>query len=134
MLCRTTCRAKDHKARNRYTSAIISMSIAGPRSAALNDAVEAAVAAGITVVTAAGGSGAKGAPMSRSRFLLTGPVVYYRAHVGRMLQQPTPSLLSRDWSAVLGLCRVSAIAKNASRQDATQQLLTNESCVRRACA
>ena len=48
------CRAKDHKARNGIVSAVISMSIAGPRSAALNDAVEAAAAAGITVVTAAG--------------------------------------------------------------------------------
>lgn len=48
------CRAKDHKVKNSYASAVISMSIAGPRSAALNDAVEAAVAAGITVVAAAG--------------------------------------------------------------------------------
>lgn len=47
-------RAKDHKVKNNYASAVISMSIAGPRSAALNDAVEAAVAAGMTVVAAAG--------------------------------------------------------------------------------
>jgi subtilisin family serine protease len=52
ILC--ACRARDNKVKNNYASAVISMSIAGPRSAALNDAVEAAVAAGITVVTAAG--------------------------------------------------------------------------------
>lgn len=39
------------------------MSLAGPRSAALNDAVEAATAAGITVITAAGNN--KGASDGR---------------------------------------------------------------------
>jgi len=48
------CRVKDHKARNNIASAVISMSIAGPRSASLNDAVDAASKAGIVVVTAAG--------------------------------------------------------------------------------
>lgn len=47
-------RVRDHKARNNIASAVICMSIAGPRSAALNNAVEAASAAGITIVTAAG--------------------------------------------------------------------------------
>jgi subtilisin family serine protease len=47
-------RVKDHKAKNRIASAVLSMSLAGPWSASLNDAIDAASAAGITVVTAAG--------------------------------------------------------------------------------
>jgi hypothetical protein len=47
-------RVRDHKARNNIASAVICMSIAGPRSASLNDAIEAAIKAGIVVITAAG--------------------------------------------------------------------------------
>lgn len=47
-------RVKEHKVKNRIASAIVSMSLAGPWSASLNDAIDAASSAGITVVTAAG--------------------------------------------------------------------------------
>jgi hypothetical protein len=49
------CRVKDHKARNKIASAVITMSLAGPWSKSLNDAIDATSAAGIVVVTAAGG-------------------------------------------------------------------------------
>eukprot|EP00775_Hariotina_reticulata_P008272 gene8272-8460_t len=45
---------KAHKQRNGYTSAVISMSLVGPRAASLNDAIADMQAAGITVVVAAG--------------------------------------------------------------------------------
>lgn len=48
------CRVKDHKARNSIASAVVAMPFAGPRSAALNDAVDAVSKAGIVVVAAAG--------------------------------------------------------------------------------
>lgn len=48
------CRVKDHKARNNIASAVIVMSLAGPRSASMNDAIDAASQAGIVMVTAAG--------------------------------------------------------------------------------
>lgn len=53
-LLMTVRRVKDHKAKNRIASAVISMSLAGPYSASLNDAIDQASNAGITVVTAAG--------------------------------------------------------------------------------
>ena len=45
---------KNHVATNKIQSAIVSVSLAGPRSAALNDAVSSLVAANIKVVVAAG--------------------------------------------------------------------------------
>lgn len=61
------CRVKNHKLRNNIQSAVISMSLVGPRAASLNDAVEEMVAAGITVVTAAGNNrGADACTMSPS--------------------------------------------------------------------
>jgi len=50
------CRVKDHKARNSISSAVVAMSFAGPRSAALNDAVDAVSQAGSFVVVAAAGT------------------------------------------------------------------------------
>ncbi|GBF90459.1 peptidase S8 [Raphidocelis subcapitata] len=46
--------AKTYAQRNGLRSAVVSMSLGGPRSAALNDAVEELTAAGLTVVVAAG--------------------------------------------------------------------------------
>jgi hypothetical protein len=51
---RPTCRAKTYAQRNGLRSAVVSMSLGGPRSAALNDAVAELTAAGLTVVVAAG--------------------------------------------------------------------------------
>lgn len=47
-------RVKEHKARNGIASAVVVMSLGGPRSAALNDAVDDLSAAGVSVVVAAG--------------------------------------------------------------------------------
>jgi hypothetical protein len=50
------CRVRNHKANkaNNVQSAVVVMSIAGPRAASLNDAIDATSNAGIVVVTAAG--------------------------------------------------------------------------------
>lgn len=48
------CRVKRHKASNNINAAVMTMSLAGPRSQSLNDAIDAASNAGITVITAAG--------------------------------------------------------------------------------
>jgi subtilisin family serine protease len=45
---------KRHKLANKYPSAVVSMSLGGPRSASLNDAVEDLAAAGIVSIVAAG--------------------------------------------------------------------------------
>lgn len=45
---------KEHVQKNGYKQAVASLSIGGPRSAALNDAVEELAAAGIPTVVAAG--------------------------------------------------------------------------------
>ncbi|WIA43022.1 hypothetical protein OEZ86_009556 [Tetradesmus obliquus] len=50
----THSRVKDHKQRNNIQSAVIVMSLAGPKSQSLNDAIEAVAAAGIVPVIAAG--------------------------------------------------------------------------------
>lgn len=47
-------RVKNHKQQNRISAAIVSMSLGGPRSASLNDAVEDLARAGIVTVVAAG--------------------------------------------------------------------------------
>jgi subtilisin family serine protease len=48
---------KRHKASNNINAAVMTMSLAGPRSQSLNDAIDAASNAGITVITAAGEGG-----------------------------------------------------------------------------
>lgn len=51
---RLLCRVKDHKANNKIQSAVMVLAMAGPWSVSLNDAVDAASEAAITVVTSAG--------------------------------------------------------------------------------
>jgi subtilisin family serine protease len=58
---------KEHKAKNGYKSAVVVMSLGGPRSASLNDAVDDLSRAGVTVVVAAGNNrGADACTMSPS--------------------------------------------------------------------
>lgn len=47
-------RVRNHRASNRNWPAVVVMSLAGPRAASLNDAIDATANAGITVVVAAG--------------------------------------------------------------------------------